>query len=108
MWMLSPTAAYHFSELLEGHAVDTYSQFVDENEAILKKLPAPQIARNYYQSSENLFYFDEFQTSNYTQNGVKILRRPTVNTLFDVFINIRDDEGEHVKTMHACQENPNR
>lgn len=23
--------------------------------------------------------------------------------LHDVFINIRDDEGEHVKTMRACQ-----
>jgi ubiquinol oxidase len=24
--------------------------------------------------------------------------------LYDVFINIRDDEGEHVKTMAACQD----
>jgi ubiquinol oxidase len=23
--------------------------------------------------------------------------------LHDVFVNIRDDEVEHVKTMHACQ-----
>lgn len=24
------------------------------------------------------------------------------STLYDVFVNIRDDEGEHVKTMTAC------
>lgn len=30
-------------------------------------------------------------------------RRPDANTLYDVFCNIRDDEGEHVKTMSACQ-----
>jgi hypothetical protein len=26
-------------------------------------------------------------------------RDPECNTLYDVFCNIRDDEGEHVKTM---------
>ena len=26
-------------------------------------------------------------------------RRPVVNTLYDVFCNIRDDEGAHVQTM---------
>lgn len=31
-------------------------------------------------------------------------RTPTCDTLHDVFINIRDDEGEHVKTMAACQD----
>ena len=30
--MLSPTLSYKFSEMLETHAVDTYGQFVDENE----------------------------------------------------------------------------
>jgi len=24
------------------------------------------------------------------------------STLYDVFVNVRDDEGEHVKTMTAC------
>lgn len=24
------------------------------------------------------------------------------STLYDVFVNVRDDEGEHVKTMEAC------
>ena len=48
MWLISPTLAYNFSELIEAHAVDTYGQFVDENEERLKALPAPLIARRYY------------------------------------------------------------
>lgn len=45
--------------------------------------------------------FDELQTC--SGPGVP-LRRPQCNTLLDVFNNIRDDEVEHVKTMHACQD----
>lgn len=30
-------------------------------------------------------------------------RRPPCDTLYDVFQNIKDDEGEHVATMKACQ-----
>lgn len=29
-------------------------------------------------------------------------RRPPCNNLYDVFVNIRDDEAEHVVTMKAC------
>lgn len=45
------------------------------------------------------YVFDEFQTSR-----EKGSRRPRVDTLYDVFCNIRDDEGEHVATMSACQD----
>jgi len=31
-------------------------------------------------------------------------RKRVCNNMYDVFINIRDDEGEHVKTMAACQD----
>lgn len=97
LWLCSPTIAYNFSELIEAHAVDTYAQFVDENEEILKQLPAPRVAKAYY-NSPNLYLFDEFQTSRPAGS-----RRPDANTLYDVFSNIRDDEGEHVQTMAACQ-----
>lgn len=40
-----------------------------------------------------------FQTS--SRNAIP--RRPRCETLLDVFVNIRDDEMEHVKTMVACQ-----
>ena len=44
--------------------------------------------------------FDEFQTS----RGRTSPRNPPCDNLYDVFCNIRDDEGEHVKTMAACQD----
>jgi len=31
-------------------------------------------------------------------------RRPKIENLYDVFVAIRDDELEHVKTMIACQQ----
>lgn len=45
--------------------------------------------------------FDALQTCSGPETP---LRRPPCNTLLDVFTNIRDDEIEHVKTMHACQD----
>jgi hypothetical protein len=47
-----------------------------------------------------MYIFDEFQT-----DRPKGSRRPKINTLYDVFCNIRDDEKEHVSTMAACQDN---
>ena len=123
LWLVSPTLAYNFSELIEAHAVDTYGQFVDENEELLKSMPAPAIARTYY--TQDMYMYDEFQTSK-----PKGSRRPKMDTLcvcparvpgivpphansfpayapstrYDVFTAIRDDEGEHVNTMAACQD----
>ena len=97
LWLVSPALAYNFSELIEAHAVDTYGQFADQNKELLRKLPAPRIAKAYYES-EDLYLFDEFQTARPRSS-----RRPTVKTLHDVFEAIRDDEGEHVATMRECQ-----
>ncbi|CAN7013930.1 unnamed protein product, partial [Brassica rapa subsp. trilocularis] len=65
----------------------------------LKNSPAPDIAVMYYTGSD-LYLFvalfcptDEFQTSRSPNT-----RRPN---LYDVFVNIRDDEAEHCKTMRA-------
>lgn len=80
------------------HAVDTYGTFVDENESLLKTLPPSPVAVSYYYG-EDLYMFDEFQTSRVPES-----RRPKVDNLFDVFSAIRDDELEHVKTMAACQQ----
>ena len=33
-------------------AVDTYGQFVDENEKLLRKLPPPPVAVEYYESED--------------------------------------------------------
>lgn len=97
LYVISPRTAYHFMQLVEEHAHHTYDEFVKENEAALKAEPAPQVAINYYRDGD-LYMFDEFQSCQVPES-----RRPKVDSLYDVFVNIRDDEGEHVKTMVACQ-----
>lgn len=97
IYLIAPKSAYHFMELVEGHAYNTYDKFLTENEAELKAQPATPVAVKYYRDGD-LYMFDEFQT-----NVVAESRRPAVDTLYDVFVNIRDDEAEHVKTMVACQ-----
>lgn len=98
IYMLLPKAAYYMTELIEEHAYHTYDEFLQTHETGLKTQPAPPIAINYYRDGD-LYMFDEFQTSIHTE-----LRRPQVDNLYDVFVNIRDDEGEHLKTMIACQQ----
>ncbi|KAK3432142.1 hypothetical protein EUGRSUZ_E03967 [Eucalyptus grandis] len=95
--LLSPRMAYHFSECVESHAFSTYDKFLKAQGEELKKLPAPEVAVKYY-TGDDLYLFDEFQTSRPPES-----RRPKIENLYDVFLNIRDDEAEHCKTMKACQ-----
>lgn len=50
LFVASPKLAYNFSELIEAHAVDTYGEFADANEELLKTLPPPFVAAQYYLS----------------------------------------------------------
>jgi len=102
MYLFNPSAAYSFMEKVEGHAFHTYDQYLKENAEELKQLPAPKVAISYYRDGD-LYMFDEFQTSHLAS-----LRRPEINNLYDVFVAIRDDEKEHVKTMVACQKAENQ
>ena len=63
LWAISPSLSYRFSELLETHAVDTYGQFLDENEELLKKLPPSLTAIEYYTVGVSDPMFGEYQTS---------------------------------------------
>ncbi|KAK7245920.1 hypothetical protein RIF29_40774 [Crotalaria pallida] len=101
MYAISPRMAYHFSECVENHAFETYDKFIKAQGEELKKMPAPEVAVNYYTGGD-LYLFDEFQTSR-----VPNTRRPKIENLYDVFVNIRDDEAEHCKTMKACQTSGN-
>ena len=98
LFLFSPKAAYEFMELLEAHAVDTYTTFFKENEDRLKSLPAPTVAKSYYKAAD-LYMFDEFQISKRPNT-----RRPPCDNLYDVFKNISEDEGEHVRTMRECKD----
>ncbi|KAL2341343.1 hypothetical protein Fmac_009283 [Flemingia macrophylla] len=101
MYAISPRMAYHFSECVESHAFETYDKFIKDQGEELKKMPAPEVAVDYY-TGEDLYLFDEFQTSRVPNS-----RRPKIENLYDVFVNIRDDEAEHCKTMKACQTHGN-
>jgi ubiquinol oxidase len=96
LYMLSPKYAYYLMELIENHAYHTYDDYLTTHEAELKTQPAPQVAINYYRDGD-LYMFEETQTTK------PEFRRPSVNNLYEVFVNIRDDECEHVKTMEALQ-----
>jgi len=97
-FLIDPRWSYNFSRLLEEHAVDTYGEFVDANRELLKKLPPPPVAVEYY-LADDFYLFDKFQTAPRTE-----VRRPPCATMFDVFSNICEDERQHVLTMHACEE----
>ncbi|XP_039049476.1 LOW QUALITY PROTEIN: ubiquinol oxidase 4, chloroplastic/chromoplastic-like [Hibiscus syriacus] len=101
MYALSPRMAYHFSECVESHAFETYDKFIKAQGDELKKKPAPEVAIKYYTGGD-LYLFDEFQTAR-----APFSRRPKIDNLYDVFVNIRDDEAEHCKTMKACQTHGN-
>lgn len=96
-FLISPTESYRFSQLIENHAVDTYSEFIEANEEALKNLPAPEVAHEYYENF--IYYFYEFQmTGSSSGDSATPRSRPQINCLYDVFQNILEDE---VRFSHA-------
>ena len=91
LYVFNPTFAYNFNQAVEEEAFETYCNFLAENEGFLKEQPAPQVAKQYYLEDE-LF----------VELGSR--RRPTMETLYDAFCAIRDDEAEHAETMVAMQD----
>lgn len=81
MFMASPRLAYLSSELLEMHAVDTYTEFYESNEIILKQLPPNKESLEYFKYAENLY---------------------------DVFYQIGRDEYKHALNMRFVKKLPNR
>jgi ubiquinol oxidase len=75
LYLFSPRTAYKSSELLELHAVDTYTQFVDQNKELLIKLPASVVAQNCYGNC--------------------------IINLYEVFWLISSDERKHAKSMRV-------
>ncbi|KAH8049351.1 ubiquinol:oxygen oxidoreductase [Aureococcus anophagefferens] len=65
----------------------------------LKGMPVPDIARKYYERDDP-FLFDQFCTVKEPDGGEFTSRsRPPLESLYDVFVNIRNDEKEHWKTL---------
>lgn len=89
----------NINQAVEEHAFETYDKFIQEYGEELAQIPAPKVAQDYYRDGD-LYMFDEMHTSNSCEPS---RRRPTCDTLLDVFRNIRDDEAEHVVTMQHLQ-----
>ena len=99
VYSFSEPAAYHLSELIEDHAFNTYDGFLRDHGPKLKGMPVPDIARKYYERDDP-FLFDQFCTVKEPDGGEFTSRsRPPLESLYDVFVNIRDDEKEHWKTL---------
>lgn len=81
LFMASPRLAYLSSELLEMHAVDTYTEFYESNESILKQLPPTKEGLEYFKYAENLY---------------------------DIFYQISRDEYKHAMNMRFVKKLPNR
>eukprot|EP01036_Dinobryon_divergens_P023270 gene23269-31598_t len=100
LYMVSPATAYDLNKHVEQHAFNTYDEFLTSHADELKLLPAPQVAIDYYQKGD-LYMFDAFQ---YNLKQARLRRRPVVESLYDVFFNIREDEAEHASTMRILQQ----
>jgi ubiquinol oxidase len=99
VYALSEEAAYHLSELIEDHAYETYDNYLKDYGENLKAQPVPAIASKYY-VEDNPFLFDLFCTVKEKDGQGKFsARRPKLESLYDVFVNVRDDEKEHWKTL---------
>lgn len=94
LFLLAPKLAYKCSELLESHAVNTYEQFLIENEELLKTIPPPKCSYEHFtipNAQRNMY--EEKVRNDYI----------TPYNLYDVFVNIRDDEQAHTQVMSMLQ-----
>eukprot|EP00934_Nitzschia_sp_Nitz4_P001580 Nitzschia sp. Nitz4//scaffold52_size167869//153583//154464//NITZ4_002297-RA/size167869-processed-gene-0.139-mRNA-1//-1//CDS//3329554098//1580//frame0 len=102
IYMWDEAAAYHLSELIEDHAYETYDAFLKEHADRLKTMPVPEIARQYYEVG-NPCFFDQFSTVPSKEENRNRLTghriRPPLQSLYDVFVLVRDDEKEHWRTL---------
>lgn len=102
LYAVSPENAYNLNQHVEEHAFSTYAEFVKAQEEMLKGLPAPAVAKEYYEK-DKLYIFNGLHNSIDNFDAVDGAR-PKCDTLYDVFCLIRDDEAQHVLTMAAMQE----
>jgi ubiquinol oxidase len=102
-YFVNPAYAYNFNQHVEEEAFESYSRFLEKQGEFLKTQPAPLVAQEYYRDGD-LYMFDNMSVD----AGHVKARRPKMNTLYDCFSAIRDDEAEHVKTMIYMQGNQNQ
>ena len=98
LYLVHPRAAYHLSELIEQHAYRTYDAYLADNESHLKAAPVPEVARRYYEGVDAMR--DVLREVADSDDAVgKLSRTRKLNSLYDVFERVRDDEGAHWDTL---------
>ena len=109
LFMASPSLGYLFSVLLEGHAVDTYTEFVESNAEALASLPVPVVAREYY-NSVGYYLSVGGEVPGFSRSAPFLGQEEPVpgygdrfESLGDVFRAIIKDESDHVVTMKAAR-----
>ncbi len=109
---LSFSLFLYCNQAVEEHAVETYTTFLKDFEDELKSTKPCKVAKEYYLCDETQMYlFDEMHICAGNKPGQDNLknigvskRRPKMDNLYDVFVAIRNDELEHVKTMNFLQQ----
>ena len=103
LYLYNPTHAYHLNQMVEEEAYETYDKFITQHQDYLQQQPAPHAAVTYYKG-DDMTLFDVMHHQVVQDPISAPRRRPRCDNLLDCFVNIRDDEGEHVKTMAFFQQ----
>lgn len=98
VYLISPSSAYSFMQWLEEYAYKTYDSFLKEYGDALAEQPAPKVANHYYRQTD-LYKLNQWQNLYPPQHS-----RPEIETLYDLFLAVRNDETAHVKAMVACRQ----
>jgi ubiquinol oxidase len=88
LYLFFPSSGYYLMELVEGHATQTYTDFLQIKASSLRNTPASNIAREYY--------FSKYARATNPPEITKNLN------LYSVFESIRDDEKVHANEMKNC------
>jgi ubiquinol oxidase len=114
--MTFPAIAYDLNKYVEKHAYEAYGNYLKDCETELKSQPVPEIARDYYEKEEERYMITACDVNtlddNNGRNATTAVRRNVpsngtvtgkLNTLYDVFERIRDDELDHARTMEYLE-----
>ena len=123
LYIVSPATAYHLNQCVEEHAYETYTDYIEKNQDVLKSKPAPAVAVQYYEQDilfnhpdessayGNIIVSSSSSSSSSSSEGsnhekiIPIVERPQkIETLYDTFVNIRADEAVHARTMKQLQQ----
>ncbi|CAM9725426.1 unnamed protein product [Chrysoparadoxa australica] len=97
LYMVNPQNAYHLNEQVERHAFMSYDAFLESHGERLKAMPAPAVAKDYYEKDE-LYIFVGLDNSELDYKSLDS-QRPEIDNMYDVIKCIRDDELEHVSIL---------